>query len=377
MEKYDCIIVGAGASGSSLAIMLARKNLKVLVIDKNNSPSKKLLITGNGKCNITNFNIKSEFYNQNIDIFFKKFNFFNAKDFFKSIGVHMYQDAQGRCYPISNSAKSVVLAIENQFKKLNINFAGEQLFTSYVKQNNQFIVNTNKNTYSCTYLVIACQKLDNFSNFSVNYSNYSKSLVALKTKENTKQLNGVRVQNVKASILKDNKTIISEFGEVLFKENGLSGICIFNLSAHFARQKSFNGTIILDLLPNISDDELLNILSENAKIYDKNLILTSILNEKLAKYLLSTISSNFNFEQLISLIHNLKFNVIDCYDNNQVFSGGVELYSLTENLENKNVKNMYFCGEVCNVDAICGGFNLQWAWTSAGVVSKNIIKKFS
>ena len=123
MKKYDFLIVGGGASGSALAVMLARKGQQVAVVDKNAFPAKKLLVTGNGKCNITNKNLSSAYYNQNIDKFLKEFGFEQAKEFFSSIGIEFFSDDEERCYPLSQSAKSVVNSFINQFEKLKIDFS--------------------------------------------------------------------------------------------------------------------------------------------------------------------------------------------------------------------------------------------------------------
>lgn len=375
MKHYSVLIIGGGASGSALAIKLAKKNIDVAVVDCNDIPAKKLLVTGNGKCNISNLVLDSKFYNQNLDSFFKKYSFSHIKNFFLDMGVHIYSDDQNRCYPLSNSAKSVVNAINNQFKKLNITFLGGETYESFFKQNENFIVTTNFNQYSCNYLVFACQKLDFSQNFKVKFVPYSKSLVALKTKQNTSSMEGVRCSNIVVSIVQNGKVLHSQNGEVLFKDSGLSGICIFNLSTFFARRHSYSGKVSLNLLPSLTHQQLVKILQQNSTIFDSSQILTSVLNDKLAKYVLSTLKNNFTLENLANKIQNLEFDIVDCYDNNQVVSGGVELASLSNNLENKNIQNMFFVGENINVDAICGGYNLSWAFTSAFVSADGIIQK--
>lgn len=374
MKKFQVVIIGSGASGSMLAIKLAQQNMSVAVIDENDIPAKKLLVTGNGKCNITNENLNSKFYNQNIDRFLKKFDVKKTKEFFSSIGVQIYADDENRCYPLSNSAKSVVVAIQNQFEKLNIAFFGKQKFLSFQRLTSGFMVKTNIDEFACEYLIFACRTCENFDEYQVEVRPFCKSLVSLKTKQNTKILDGVRCQNVLVSVVDNGKILKQQCGEVLFKDHGLSGICIFNLSSFFARKNDFTGKITINFLPNISKENLLKMIENNAKIYSKNQILTSILHEKLEKYILSLFPKDFKSNELISKVQGLEFDVCDCYDNNQVFSGGVKLSSLTENLENKNIKNMFFVGEICDVDGECGGFNLQWAWTSASIVAETIKK---
>ena len=139
MQKFDVCIVGGGASGSVLAIMLAKKGKTVCVVDKFLEPAKKLLVTGNGRCNITNKNLDSKFYNQNIDCFLKDFGYAQIVNFFESIGIDLYADSEGRCYPISNSAKSVQVAIKNQFDLLGIKFVAETEVVDIEKNKDEFL----------------------------------------------------------------------------------------------------------------------------------------------------------------------------------------------------------------------------------------------
>lgn len=374
MKKFDVIVVGGGASGSFLAVKLAQKGVKVCVIDSNNVPAKKLLVTGNGKCNIMNSGVKSEFFNQDIDKFLEKFDFSQTKHFFECMGVHIYTDENSRCYPISNSAKSVQFAFENQFAKNQIAFFGGETFLNFKKSLSGFVVTTNQAEYECKNLVIATREIPS-CDFGVQIVPVVKSLVALKTVQNTKMIDGVRCENVCVSIKQGGKVIAHENGEILFKDHGISGICVFNLSSFFARNKSFSGKVCVDFLPSLTNEQLFVLLKENQKIYGKTRILTTILHEKLEKFIISHLSNDFTIEQLIHALHNFEFDICGCYDNNQVLSGGVNLNSLTDSLENKNIPNQYFCGEVCDVDALCGGYNLQWAWTSASIVADDILHK--
>lgn len=370
MEKYDVVIIGGGASGCYLAMHLNKK-LKVAVIDKNTTLAKKLLVTGNGKCNLTNKNVSSKYYNQNIDTFLERYSYNQTANFFSSIGIETYCDESGMCYPITNSAKSVVKAINNQLK--HVRFFNETEFDNITKTQYGYVVETNINQIEAKAVVFATgnnQILEDLKQFNIQFKQFVPSLVALKTKQNTKVLDGVRVSNVKvtASCCKSVKT---DYGEILFKDNGLSGICIFNLSCLFARNNNFDGKVIVDLLPQFTLEYTKKLILKNSKIFDSEEILTGIVDEKIAKYLLKNVKN----ENLANIIHNLEFDIKSCYQNNQVCSGGINLTELTENLESKRNNNLYFIGEICDVDGECGGFNLQWAWTSAKIVADDINKK--
>lgn len=385
MEKFDCIIIGGGASGSFCAIKLAQKGLKVAVVDKNLLPAKKLLVTGNGRCNITNKNLSSKFYNINLDNYFSEFGHTNFKQFLADIGIEIYADEQGRCYPITNSAKSVVKAINNQFEKLKIKFFGEEIFENYTKNGDFFEINLKK-TQICAKNLIICAG-GNFLSKSFSKEKYIKnrpSLVALKTLESTKKLEGVRVSNVDVT-LKVNSKCYTQTGEVLFKDHGISGICVFNLSSVLARLGDYNSQVLIDFLPNFSHEKTINLLKNHAKTFKQTKdILTGMVQEKLATEICSRLKINDNqlstqldedmLNEMSKQIHEFSLNICGCYDNNQVFSGGVDVNCLSQNLQSKQIKNLYFCGECLNVDGECGGYNLQWAYTSASVVAKDILK---
>lgn len=388
MEKYDFIIVGAGASGSMCAINLANKGYKVLVIDKYLFPAKKLLVTGNGRCNLTNSDVSSKFYNQNIDSFLNKFGYKQTIEFFQNIGIITYLDEQGRCYPITNSATSVVDAIKNQFSKLRIDFLGGQEFIDLDMLSDGYMVKTQDSSYSCDNVIFACggnSILDCLSKLRLQTKPFMPSLCALKTVENTKSLAGVRVQNVLVEY-EVGSTRVQDVGEILFKEQGISGICIFNLSCLGARNENYNGKLTVDFLPQISEDNLVKLIQNHTYIFENvSEVLTGIVNEKIANEVLKRAKINkntqknaLNYENICKIAHIIKhfeLTVCDAYDNNQVFSGGVELNSLNENLESKSYPNMFFCGEIVDVDGECGGYNLQWAFSSANAVCSKFTKK--
>lgn len=385
MEKFDCIIIGGGASGSFCAIKLAQKGLKIAVVDKNLLPAKKLLVTGNGRCNITNKNLSNKFYNINLDDFFSEFGYTNFKQFLADIGIEIYSDEQGRCYPITNSAKSVVKAIDNQFEKLKIKFFGEENFENYTKNGNFFEINL-KNMQICAKNLIICTG-GNFVSKSFSNEKFIQnkpSLVALKTLESTKKLEGVRVSDVNVT-LKVNNIRYSQTGEVLFKDHGISGICVFNLSSVLARLGDYSAQVSIDFLPQITLLETVDLLKKHAKIFKHAKdILTGIVQEKLANEICGHLKIDDNklssqldqtmLNNMAKLVHEFSLNTCGCYGNNQVFSGGMDINFLSQNLQSKQTKNLYFCGECLNVDGECGGYNLQWAYTSASIVAKDISK---
>lgn len=386
MNFFDVAIVGGGASGSVLAIMLASGGKKVCIFDAQDFVSKKLLVTGNGRCNITNNNTKSAFFNQNIDVFLQKFDQNATKNFFNSLGVEIYADAEGRCYPVSNTAKSVVFALQNKLKKLGVTIFNNTTVADICFDTQYQIKSGNTTVFAKDVAVCsgACQStFDMLKNFNIQTKAQNPSLVALKTKQSTKRLDGTKLSNVSV-VAKCGNTTKQQFGEVLFKQNGLSGICIFNLSTIFARTGSFDGKIIIDIFPNFDEQKLCKVLQRNSKIFDSAIdMLLPLLNKEVALEVLrqaevvqDNACKNLSVKALQKIAHTIKslsFDVAGAYDNNQVVSGGVILSSLTKGLESKNHKGLHFAGEVCDVDAECGGYNLQWAFCSAYAVANNIL----
>ena len=254
-----------------------------------------------------------------------------------------------------------------------------------LQKDNKYLIKTTKNEYFSQKVIIASggkTLIDIISKFNIKIRKCSPSLVSLKT-ESTKNLSGTRLSPVVVKAINSQGQEKQECGEILFKDSGISGICIFNISTIFSRINEFKGSLCLDLLPNLSHEELYNLLIERKKLdvkvnkFFEGLFVNSIAYEILNKLKINENKSSLKLtdnelKSMIEIIKNFKFNVLDCYDNNQVFSGGVKLSELTENLEAKNTKGLYFCGEICDVDGECGGFNLQWAWTSGFIVGNNI-----
>ena len=256
MLSFDTIIIGGGASGCMCA--LATNNKNIAIIDKDNKIAKKLLVTGNGRCNLTNTNMNSTYFNRDISSFLDKFDYHRTIEFFSDLGLVTFNDEQGRLYPISNSAKSVVSVIENTLTKKNIRTFLDNTVIKIEKNDNKFIVHTDKNQFICNNLVIATGKNDLLDNLKIEYKNFTPSLCALKTNR-TKLLTNISLRDVKVTGTINGK-YMSDVGEVLFKDSGLSGIAIFNISSLFAREGKFDGKVIIDMLPKEDNESLIKML---------------------------------------------------------------------------------------------------------------------
>ena len=383
MKNYNVIIIGGGASGCMAAQNCRQKN--VAIIDSNAKLAKKVLATGNGRCNLTNKFISSDFYNQNIDLFLSRFNQTETLKYFESLGLETYFDEEGRCYPISNSAKSVVDILTKNIDKQADLILGESVCDIKIQNDKSFLVFTDKNEYSCKKLVIACggnSLLNIVKKLGVKTKEFSESLVSLNSPQ-IKDLAGLKVSNVLVKLTNNKGYSKSEKGEVLFKDGGVSGIVIFNLSALLARNANYEGQIEIDLLPDLPLNELISKLNKRKSLnvaVDKFFV--GFFQNALANEIFKQAHQNTNIncskltdaqiKNLAQVIKGLEFGVNGASNNNQVYSGGVLLSELDGNLMSKNMPNLYFCGEVCDVDGVCGGFNLQWAWTSGKIVGENL-----
>ena len=385
MEHFDIIILGAGASGCVASIIAGKKGKNVLLIDKLAKAGKKLLATGNGRCNLTNNNLypSKNFYNQNIDKYLKRFDNKQALNLFNDMGLIALPDEEGRVYPFSNSAKSVVEILNNQLIKNNVSLSLSNEVVAVYKKEELFVVETIEGNFSCNKLVVCTggKSVEKISHLGIYFKPFVPSLVALKT-QSTRSLDGIKVANVKIEATCKGKTQ-SEVGEILFKDSGISGIVTFNISTLFARQDNFNGELKIDLMPQLTFEGLKHFLRVRKKLDVKiSHYFDGLFVQQLGYYILSgakideqkscALLTEQEIEKLAFAIKNLTLNVKGHYDNNQVYSGGVKLDDLTDNLESKKIKNLYFCGEVCDVDGICGGYNLQWAWTSGYIVGESL-----
>lgn len=394
-------IIGAGASGLAASI-IASKNYNVTVFEKNSKPGKKLLITGNGKCNYWNENQDINNYHSSGDYtkIVNQMNLVKAHAFLDKMGIVPFIK-NGYYYPNSQQSISVVNALFDEAINNNVNFIYEEV-TDVTKENNKFILNTNSGTYESDFLIVATggkaapkTGSDGFGyeiakSFNHNIIKPLPALVGLEVEENIKELSGIRLIG-EVNLLINNEFIQKELGEVQFNDYGFSGIPVLQISSKAIKALDDNKNVFIsiNLLPNIADDILG--LRSFLKVQDKHLnnksisqILDQLFNYKLSNYLLkiSKIDTNAKIEKLSNdeldlLCHNIlnfNFKIIKNhgFENAQTTSGGVDLKEINlDTLESLKVKGLYFCGEVLDVDGACGGYNLSFAWTS-GLIAGEI-----
>ena len=358
-------IVGGGAAGTYLAIRLKELNpsFSVSIIEKNDKLMKKISVTGNGRCNYANLGGTTGKYN-NDEFANKILRNLPPKaliDNFERYGIHPTQ-IDNLVYPVSLSAQTVMMMLEKQVQQLGIESCLNEEVLDYSKKGSQYLVKTNKSEHVFDALVFTSggkaypqlgtngAVLDILKQHGYEIETLSPSLCPIKTKENTKKISGQRVK-CNVSLLEKDKYIYEEEGEVLFKDDGLSGIVILNMSTKInSVQDKSNIKLSLDLAKGygqIKEDE-----------YEQ------YVHPKVANYLKE---NHLN-------IHRVLFSFKSFYDFNiaEVSHGGVNINQVNDSLESKKEENVFFAGEVLDVDGMCGGFNLMFAFASAETVAKAI-----
>lgn len=346
-------IIGAGACGIMLAGLLDENHIDYTLFNKGKI-GRKILASGNGKCNIANINCDKKYYHNNNLAFNVVSN--NQKelfDYFKLLKIYTFNDEEGRMYPYSESSASILdILLEN----VN-NIVDEEIKVVKCVDNKYYL-----NSYGpYDYIVLASgSKASYLKNQQENYNSYLKyfklkinqlspSLVGFIVKEKVKSISGVRSKSL-VSLYQNDKLIHSEYGEVNFKDEGLSGICIMNLSSYYANLANKDNCYIkLDLSYNKDFDSY-----------------KSVLNPKLYKYIL---------ENKID-VHNMKLTIKDTYDFEfaQVVSGGISIEEINNDLSLKKYNNVYVGGEIIDVDGVCGGYNLMFAFSCALEIFRSLKK---
>lgn len=409
MIYHDLIIIGGGASGLMAAIVAKDFGIDVAIVEGNDRIAKKILATGNGRCNITNNTISSPFntfHSENTNFFLetlKNFTIEDTKSLFLSLGLPLIELENGKMYPRSLQASSVIDIFRMALDDKQIPLYTNCKVTSVNKKKNftLYTNNTEYETFSCSKLILSCGgKAASKTGSDGSGYKLSRSLghsiieplpgiVQLKLDyPHLKALSGVKFDG-SVTILIDDNAIRTERGEILFTDYGISGPPIMQLS-YYASKALYNGskvTISIDMFPNESKEDIENFFTTHFSMFnyrDISLSLTGVINKKLIPIILKDAGikdihlpcGNIDWKYIYKLVDKFKkwdFNCVGTngFPNAQVTVGGVDTSEINNTtLESKLVKNLYFCGEILDVHGDCGGFNLQWAWSSGYIAGK-------
>ncbi len=402
---YDVIIIGAGASGLMAAAAAASKGARVALLEHKDDIGKKILATGNGRCNFTNTDMSvNKFHGSKalIKNGLSQFNYSDTIRFFKKLGIPAYDNA-GYIYPNSRQAASVVAAFRMELMRLHVDVKTGINITDIKPADDRtgYCIQTDKGSFKSKRLIIACgltasPKLGSdgslFRQIEALGHHIQKPLPALCGFScdglNFKKITGVRCDATVASVI-DGQMTEQNTGELQLADYGISGIPVFQISSLMSRalDKGQRVEVIIDFLPAFSDDELNGYIKDRSITTTDNRSLNEMLNGLLNNKLLlelihkSGVSPDKKGRLLTdddckSLTRSIKHTAVSVkkprgLEFAQVCAGGIYTKEIdVRTLESKIHPGLYFCGELLDVDGICGGYNLQWAWTSGYIAGE-------
>lgn len=397
---YDVAIIGAGASGLTLAILLAQKRKKVILLERQDRGGKKILASGNGHCNIGNLNISSKKYKANnkelITYLINNCSPKSIVDFFNTLGLEIINKSDGKLFPKSMEAKSVLNLLEAKAKSLNIdifyNIKDLQIDSSFILSFNNNKVKA-KNLVVATGSIAAPQLggnssgLDIAKRFNHTITTLLPSLVPLISKDKIcKALNGLKI-DVFVKLFINNKERTSVHGDILFRNYGVSGLAILDLSIEAVKaiDNKQDIFIVVDFLKDYKKDKAIKYLKSKVdknRALPINLWLNGFIHSKLANFITKELNlenlterdlNSSTIKKIAIALKEYKIKIEDFreFKYAEVALGGVNSNEINNNFESKLKKNLYFIGEVLDVVGQRGGYNFHFAWCSAILTAKN------
>lgn len=398
-------VIGGGAAGMMAAITAAENGANVTIYERNDRVGKKILATGNGKCNFSNIHMQPAFFHgKDVDAAWNIIQNFNEKKvitFFESAGM-ISKEKNGGLYPVSGQASTVLDILRTKLTVLNIKILTEQYVKDLVpeKGSSRIAVVTKTSKQVFDKVIFACggaaapktgsdgNGLTLAKKLGHNLVPTVPALVQLRCPETFfKSISGVRTDATLTLVI-DGKVVDAESGELQFTDYGISGIVVFQLSrtAAYALKKRQKVEIYIDCLSDYDEktyEAFVSIRKRNLQNADTvEEFFTGMLNKKLMLLFIKLAglkpteayrcADKKKIDKVFSLCRNFAVTIMDTnsFENAQVTAGGVALSEVTGTLESKKVKNLYFAGEILDVDGACGGYNLQWAWSSGYVAGK-------
>lgn len=404
--KKKVLIIGGGVAGLTAAITLRKNNHEVWVLERNDRPLKKLLLTGNGKCNYWNQDQAITHYHSTTEELLPELITSTRQQavvaFFASIGI-IPRIKNGYYYPFSNQASSVVESLYLSAKEQGVNFLTNLLVDEVVYQNNQFMVNPKKEKLIGDTLIITTGSMaypktgsdgigyklaEAFGHYIVPVM---PALVQLKMKENDlKDWKGIRCE-ARLESLVNGKVIQEESGELQLTEYGISGICTLNISSKLARSLVAGDKVevAIHFLPWLFTKQEVRMYLENRACLFPNRTLEELLETILPYKLVHVLFNHYkvDFKKKWHTLHQQEQDTVsrflfchtieiigtNSFDQAQVCSGGVALTEVNlDSLESKKQKDLYFAGEILDVNGDCGGYNLGFAFLSGILAGKKV-----
>ncbi len=404
MEKNttDICIIGCGASGMAAAISAAQKSPSkdICIIEKKEIPGKKLYATGNGRCNISNRECMDSMDSDDV------------MSFFGSVGISLREEEEGRIYPLSGQAADVVLALEKAMEVNNINIIVNSTVTDAKKEKDHFIITykdkktKKENILISKKLLIACggKAGPQYGTSGDGYTMAKKMghtisaafpiLTPLECEGDFTLLAGARTP-AKATLMRKNKEVAQENGRIQFTDDGISGICIFDLSRHIRIEENApwkkimaEYSVLLDFFPEKREEELINELLKRKEIkgFKTEDLLISYLNRSLAAEILKKAGTDMTkpaskltekeIKEVAASMKALCFRIKGKkgWKSAQGTAGGIKIEEIDDNtMGSKIIKGLYFAGEILDHDGPCGGYNLHNAWKTGIKAGKAMV----
>lgn len=409
-KNIKTAIIGGGASGLTAAIACAKKlgSGSTVIIERQIRTGRKLLATGNGRCNVTNLHLSSNHYYGDKELIHSVLSNFSLKDlkrFFGSMGILLNPDDEGRVYPYSNRAETVLDGMRKELNRLGVEEICDFHIQDVCKKNGEFIITSETLTIKAQYIVFATGSQASpllgandsgyklLKKFGIHSTPLFPTLSPISAKERYKNLKGVRAKG-RVSLLADGKEILHRSGEIQFTDYGISGICVFEISRfvnEFFMLNQINGKVCkeikisVDVMSDFPYNDLCTYLYQCKKIFSDSKtsdLLSAALNKKLSQSIAqySGLASkpcrsltDHDIKKLAWGAKNFIFTPLTAndYKSAQVSAGGISSEYIDPNtLMSRKVKNLFVIGELLDVDGDCGGYNLHFAFGSAMIPAK-------
>lgn len=400
-------IIGGGAAGLTAAIAAARAGAAVVIVERNARVGRKILVTGNGRCNMTNVNLDLNHYHGNNPAFAEsaltQFGFDSTIAFFRELGVEPRIEDNGRVYPMSLQAGSVLDVLRYEVERLGVGVMLNSRVAGIIPQKKGFLLelSNGQQLYSDRVLVATGGRaVPQLGATGDGYQLASQlghrivepfpALVQLRTcSPYLKRLNGIKIEGA-VTVHIDGSAAVTAQGDILFADYGLSGSAVFEISRAAARglRSGKSVAVGIDLLPQYSQDELHQLLElrfRQQKHKEAAFSFVGFIHKQLAPVVLlladvetKKLAGEITYveqQRIAAVLKDWRMPVTGTqpWSNAQLTCGGVDVSQVNpDTMESRLVPGLYFAGEVLDIDGDCGGYNLQWAWSSGYVAGKAI-----